>query len=51
MDNRKLYVTKSDFLIDVNVLDVVYIFIDFLFRQGLSGLPTVRSMITSMALK
>jgi hypothetical protein len=43
-----LYVTKSDFLIDVNLLVVVYVFIILFFRQGLSGLPTVRSMITAI---
>jgi len=33
VDNRKLYVTKSDFLIDVNMLDTVQDFINFFFRQ------------------
>ena len=33
-----LYVTKSDFLIDVNLLSKVYVFTFLFFRQGLSGL-------------
>ena len=46
-----LYVTKSDFLIGIKLLSSVYVFIFMFFRQGLSGLPTVRSIITSIALK
>ena len=34
-DFRKLYVTKSGFLIDVNVLDTIQDFINFFFRQVL----------------